>query len=327
MSFSTTIWVVPHDPTTPLTPEITVPSLTTASYFQPTCMSDGVQFYTGTKLTEGGSLTISPFTFVLENRDRMIITYPILGATEAAAPSTTSPFISTQTAANTSQANNTSQSPPKAATSSNAPPKPDNGLAPGPVAGIAIGCLVCGALLSSLFIWFCIGRRRILQKNRKQEANTVALINRREKEPTVGTISIESGSPTLRTMETNLPQPLEDKIISGEIAKIDSSIKNHVHSFYHSGRVGPNAIDIDDLLGLGNDLPISTGLLSTLLGNSDTREVALRFCIAWVMISRMKLSSRPDKTFLPPEVAECFQSMLMTTSGEDLIGHNRKDAS
>jgi hypothetical protein len=110
-------------------------------------------------------------------------------------------------------------------------------------------------------------------------------------------------------MENGLPQPLEDKAISGEVSKISNAIKNHVQSFYHNGRVSPGLLDLDDLQGLGNNLPMSTGTLSTLLGNSDTREIALRFCIAWVAVSRMQLQAHPSTTFLPPEVAACSLSM------------------
>jgi hypothetical protein len=109
-----------------------------------------------------------------------------------------------------------------------------------------------------------------------------------------------------------VPQPLEDAAISTGIAGIALAIKNHIQSFYHSNRVSPGLLDLDDLQALGNDLPMSTGTLSTLLGNPDTREIALRFCIAWMSVSRMQLSSGPEKTLLPPEIARCFQSMALT---------------
>lgn len=137
----------------------------------------------------------------------------------------------------------------------------------------------------------------------------------REKGPMAKALSLESGSPIASGMENGLPQPLEDKAISGEISKISNLIKNHVQSFYHTGRISPGVLDFDDIQALGHDLPVSTGTLSTLLGNSATREIALRFCIAWVAASRMKPQNELNMTFLPPEVAKCFQSMSFVDRG------------
>lgn len=142
----------------------------------------------------------------------------------------------------------------------------------------------------------------------------MALIHR-EKGPAVKTMSLESGSPIADALGNVLPLPLEDKTISGEISKISNLIKNHVQSYYHAGRVSPVSIDYDDLQALGDDMPVSVGTLSTLLGNSGTREIALRFCIAWVVVSRMQLRSPTSSTFLPPEISQCFQMMNLGDRG------------
>ncbi|KAF2865831.1 hypothetical protein BDV95DRAFT_454749, partial [Massariosphaeria phaeospora] len=193
-----------------------------------------------------------------------------------------------------------------------APSKSSDGLKGGAVAGIAIGCLVSGAVIAGLLVWFCLGRAR--RRSQGSEASTVALMHR-EKGTPAKMMSLESGSPTSWAMDSGLPQPLEDRAISGEIAKISSLIKNHVQSFYHTGRVSPGLVDIDDLQALGSDLPITPGMLSTLLGNSATREIALRFCIAWVVVSHMQLNGDQDTTFLPPEIAKSFQSMAIVGRG------------
>lgn len=182
------------------------------------------------------------------------------------------------------------------------------GIPRGGVAGIAIGCLVAGALIAGLLVWFCTGRSRKKRTSPDHEASAIALMNR-DKGSTAKALSLESSSPMSLAIESGLPQPLEDKAISDEISKISNLIKNHVQSYYHSGRVSPGLLDLDDIQAFGGDLPISTGTLSTLLSNSETRDIALRFCLAWVIISRMQLKSGPAKTLLPPEVADCFQSM------------------
>lgn len=184
----------------------------------------------------------------------------------------------------------------------------NNGLKGGAVAGVAIGCLIAGALIAGVLAWFCLRRRKPAVAGRDSEASTVALMHK-EKGPAAKTRSLSSGSPIAPALEHGLPQPLEDKAITGEISKISNLIKNHVQSYYHSRAVSPGMIDYDDLQALGEKLPVSVGTLSTLLNNSATREIALRFCLAWVVTSRIQLNDSSNTTFLPPEVAKSIQSM------------------
>lgn len=184
----------------------------------------------------------------------------------------------------------------------------NQGITSGVAAGIAIGCLLAGALIAGALLWFFCIRSRKRRGTRDAEASSVALI-RSEKGPVTKATSLESGSPLSRSLDNGLPQPLEDGAISGEVSKISNLIKNHVQSFYHHNRAGLGLLDLDDLQALGNGLPISPGTLSTLLGNTDTREIALRFSIAWAIISRIQPSGDSSTTFLPPEVATCFQSI------------------
>lgn len=193
-------------------------------------------------------------------------------------------------------------------TSSSVPGSKGNGLSGGAVAGVAIGCLLAGALIAGVLAWFCLRRRKPAVAGRDSEASAVALMHR-EKGPAAKTRSLSSGSPITPALENSLAQPLEDKAISGEISKISNLIKNHVQSYYHSRAVSPGMIDHDDLQALGERLPVSVGTLSTLLNNSATREIALRFCLAWVVTSRIQLNDPSNTTFLPPEVAKSIQSM------------------
>ncbi|KAF2467944.1 uncharacterized protein BDR25DRAFT_266414 [Lindgomyces ingoldianus] len=204
----------------------------------------------------------------------------------------------------------TNSAPP----TSNSPSRKGTNISSASTAGIAVGCLIAGALLAGLFLWFCMGHYRNHRKARDQEASTVAFLSR-ENRATVKKKSFESGSPISQTVVESLPQPMEDKAISGEISKISSLVKNHVQSFYHNSRVSPGLLDLDDLQALATNLAMSPGTLSTLLGNSDTREIALRFCIAWVFVSRMQLHSDPNITFLPPDIAKLLKAMPVSKHG------------
>lgn len=183
-----------------------------------------------------------------------------------------------------------------------------NGLSKGGIAGIAVGCVLVGIFVAALVGWFCLRRSRERRLPGDHEGSAMAFLHR-EKIPAVKTQAMEDGSPVFPNIDSDLPQPLEDRAISGEINKLETSIKNHVQSFYHTSRVSPGVLDMDDLQALGTDLPISIGTLSTLLDNSHTREIALRFCIAWTMISRMDLHKDPSISFLPPEIVQSFRGM------------------
>ena len=113
-------------------------------------------------------------------------------------------------------------------------------------------------------------------------------------------------------IERHLPQPAEDRAIGGEMSKLKTLIKNHVQSYYHMNAVRGGASSIDQT-ALGNvaaeNMPLITSSLGSLMANPSTRMVAIRFCIAWMAISRIDSASKPDITFLPPEVMSCVASM------------------
>ncbi|KAF2626565.1 hypothetical protein BU25DRAFT_343373 [Macroventuria anomochaeta] len=217
-------------------------------------------------------------------------------------PSTNSATLSGATLASSITDASVSNALPSSTTNSkqtSTPQPTGNGISGGAVAGVAIGCLVAGVLIAGLIAWFCWGRRRA-SRLRHHETSAIALMPP-EKGPMVHTRPLGGESPLDLSTGTGLPQPLEDQAISGEISKIGNLIKNHVQSYYHSKPVNPGLIDLDDIVALGRNLPISTGTLSTLLDNSATREVALRFCIAFAIITRLQSYGNPAESLLPPE--------------------------
>ena len=196
---------------------------------------------------------------------------------------------------------------PSSTSSPNIQPKSKE-LSGGAVAGVAIGCLIAGALIAGLVAWLCLKRRRSAARTRYSETSTVALMHH-EKGPVAHTAPLSGGIPTTAAVDSGLPQPLEDKAISAEISKISNLMKNHVQSYYHGRTVNPRMLDSDDLKALGDGILISLDSLSSLLNSPKTREIALRFCIASVVTARMQLNEPLSTTFLPPEISKCLQSM------------------
>lgn len=109
------------------------------------------------------------------------------------------------------------------------------------------------------------------------------------------------------TAGISLPQPSGDQVIDGELSRLRTLVKNYVKSYYHNG--AQDKIEQTALAALGPDLPILVPTLSKLLSDQNTRILAIRFCIAWIITSRIELECEPHLTFLPPEIASCLNSM------------------
>jgi hypothetical protein len=238
-------------------------------------------------------------------------TNPTSASNVASSPAVTSmsPVISTATS------NPTSPSTPEASSSQASKSAEHNksGITNGAAAGVAIGCLIAGALIAGLIFWFCWGKRK-QSRARDYEASRTALMPH-EKGFATNAIPLGSGSSAAAPVAGALPLPLEDKAVTGEISKISNSIKNHVQSYYQMGRVSPGLIDLDDIHALGSSQPISAGTLSTLLDSATTREIALRFCIAWVVCSRMQPGADSKTSLLPVELAGCMRKMTEERRG------------
>ncbi|OCL02971.1 hypothetical protein AOQ84DRAFT_303670 [Glonium stellatum] len=241
---------------------------------------------------------------------------PGLDSTIATIPTTALPSSFTPPTASIGQSSGLSSTLPTASSNitTGAGPKPTStstpiysGVSKGGAAGIGIGCTVAGAAIAFLLFWFL--KRGSKNEHHAQGPEAGAFASHRDKHPIINVKPVDNASSITKTVENNLPQPLEDNAIAGEISKIGNLIKNHVQSYYHSSRIIAGTVNFDALQALGDGFPISVETLNTMLTNTTTRETALRLCIAWVVISRVQPDDDPRITFLPPDIASCISSM------------------
>jgi hypothetical protein len=279
-------------------------------------VGQGRQVYWGTEAAALNSTLV-----VLSSASTSQITTPIAGVASSSSVTSgdavTSAAPPNQTSSATTGASPTSPTSPPNSQGSN------KGLSGGEAAGLAIGCLIAGALIAGLIFWFCWGKRK-QSRARDYEASRTALMPH-EKGFATDTIPLGSGNPAAAPVAGALPLPLEDKAVTGEISKISNSIKNHVQSYYQMGRVSPGLIDLDDIHALGSSQPIAPGTLSTLLDSATTREIALRFCIAWVVCSRMQPGADSKTSLLPVELAGCMRKMTNERRGSPGKHDNYRD--
>lgn len=178
-----------------------------------------------------------------------------------------------------------------------------NSIGPGAAAGIGIGCAIAGALIAAAILALLFRRRR---RRSPARSDVIPLNGYTSAEKSVA--SPQSSSPA-GLIERNLPQPVEDQALGGEMSRLRTSIKNHVQSYYHTNSIG-RAVD-SAALGLvaAGNMPLIASTLGTLLSNPATRLTAIRFCIAWVAVSRIEQNCEPNSSFLPPEIANCLVSI------------------
>ena len=116
--------------------------------------------------------------------------------------------------------------------------------------------------------------------------------------------------------ESSLPLPLEDAAIGGEISRLQTLIKNYAQSYYHTSPVTTKS---PDLSPLGPNLSIPAATLAAMLANPRTRIVAIRYCLAWIVFSRLGLDSDANTSLLPPEVASCARPMSADTASKSKV--------
>ncbi|KAI4122381.1 MAG: hypothetical protein LQ338_005854 [Usnochroma carphineum] len=221
-------------------------------------------------------------------------------------PHTTNPTPKTVSGSNRTSSSRTAQgqsSRPSNGTNPDRPHRHSKSVSPGAAAGIGVGCAVAGALIAAAIVALLFWRRR---RRRPARSDVIALNGFGSVEKSVA--SPDPSSPE-GAIERNLPQPAEDQALGGEMSRLRTSIKNHVQSYYHTngvrGSVDQAALGI---VAAGN-MPLIASTLGSLLSNPSTRITAIRFCIAWVAISRIDYNCEPSRSFLPPEIASCLVSI------------------
>ena len=136
------------------------------------------------------------------------------------------------------------------------------------------------------------------------------------RQPNGGAVSKVPASSAFALAESSLPLPLEDAAIGGEISRLQTLMKNYAQSYYHTSPVTTKS---PELSALGPNLSIPAATLAAMLANPRTRIVAIRYCLAWIVFSRLGLDSDANTSLLPPEVASCARPMSADTASKSKV--------
>lgn len=208
---------------------------------------------------------------------------------------TSTVLSSTPIPSTTSQITNSSRPNTASPNPTSAPSK--HSIAPGAAAGIGVGSAIAGALIAALILWFITRSKARKSRNASVDDPPYRLLPNK--------------SSSAAAVESSLPQPLADQKIRSEVSTLCTIINNHVISYYHTSAPNTRVDNVNEaaLELLGLYAPVIASTLTALLSDSETRIAALRFCIAWVIISRIGPECEPHLTFLPPDIARCMGSM------------------
>ncbi|KAF5720810.1 hypothetical protein FMUND_3981 [Fusarium mundagurra] len=181
------------------------------------------------------------------------------------------------------------------------------GLKGGPVAGVAIGCLIAGLALG-LIAAFLLFRRR----QRGKPANEgFVLADQKYTEPKDGTQVIVSSSRHDAELSEFLLEATPDKDLQAELRSLSELIYQHVENYYRRPQVQADPAEVaQSLINIGYS-PEASGLqadtVSAICLSSKTSQVGLRHVLSHVVFRSLDFNSGSSLSMLPLAVATLAQ--------------------
>jgi hypothetical protein len=191
-----------------------------------------------------------------------------------------------------------SPAPPVSADTSNS-----GGLSVGPVAGIAIACIVVGALIG-------LGIAFMLKRRQPRHEITPITIENKPLPPKTQNISTES-----IVLSRFLLEATPDKEVAGELQSLGQLVQQHVENSYHLQPVQvtlPVLVQALHSLGLTGDANTRPEDIAALALEPRSRHVALQHVISQVMFNSVDFTSKSRLSLLPAPVAAFLQSISQT---------------
>jgi hypothetical protein len=188
-----------------------------------------------------------------------------------------------------------------------------NGLSTGRAAGLAIGCLFAGVIITALAAWLLARRKRkSTAPTRPQRRSSTAEdgVDKRFSSTVMRHVSKSSPNPTFETL---LAKPLPEDELVALYARLRGLISDHANGYLSDQnrslrRPDPSFIQrLEALVGPQSIIPALR--LATMLLDRRTQTAGLRYLFAWTILENVRSSGAPETTLLPPEISECMSSM------------------
>jgi hypothetical protein len=238
------------------------------------------------------------------------ITAPAASATEPTASVTALPTLNGISTSNgtsiTAGITTTTGAPTSKATSVN---QGNTGVSGGAVAGVAIGCLIAGAVIA-LIAGFFLYRRQSRRHPAAYHQSHLPYDSETKSGAAVTSTAVPAAG---RNTDSLLPQPVEDAAITKELSKIRDNIKNHVQTYYQFQPVSGGIVN-SELAALATATGLDTTVITAMLVTPSMRGDIMRLFIAWSVLSRCEEGRQP--TLLPLELVAMLEA-LSKNKGRD----------
>ncbi|KAF5535975.1 hypothetical protein FMEXI_10564 [Fusarium mexicanum] len=182
-----------------------------------------------------------------------------------------------------------------------------DGLKGGPVAGVAIGCLIAGLALGLIAAFLLLRRRR----RGKPENQGFVLADQKYTEPKDGTQVIVSSSRHDAELSQFLLEATPDKDIQAELRSLSELIYQHVENYYRRPQVQVDPAEVaQSLINIGYS-PEASGLqadtVAAICLSPKTSQVGLRHALSHVIFRSLDFNSGSSLSMLPLAVATLAQ--------------------
>ncbi|KAF4490409.1 hypothetical protein FAGAP_10814 [Fusarium agapanthi] len=182
-----------------------------------------------------------------------------------------------------------------------------DGLKGGPVAGVAIGCLIAGLALGLIAAFLLLRRRR----RGKPKNEGFVLADQKYTEPKDGTQVIVSSSRHDAELSQFLLEATPDKDIQAELRSLSELIYQHVENYYRRPQVQADPADVaQSLINIGYS-PEASGLqadtVAAICLSPKTSQVGLRHVLSHVIFRGLDFNSGSSLSMLPLAVATLAQ--------------------
>lgn len=182
-----------------------------------------------------------------------------------------------------------------------------DGLKGGPVAGVAIGCLVAGLALGLIAAFLLLRRRR-----RVKPANEgFVLADQKYTKPKDGPQVIVSSSRHDAELSQFLLEATPDKDLQAELRSLSELIYQHVENYYRRPQVQADPAEVaQSLINIGYS-PEASGLqadtVAAICLSPKTSQVGLRHVISHAIFRSLDFNSGSSLSMLPLAVATLAQ--------------------
>ncbi|EME40488.1 hypothetical protein DOTSEDRAFT_55692 [Dothistroma septosporum NZE10] len=191
-------------------------------------------------------------------------------------------------------------------------------LSPKAVVGIGVGSAVIGAVMAACLFLFILHKKRKASIVQRKRLDTYQDHSDSFSGTTAVAIVEKADLSTTLNKDADLLSPASDFELQEDFNRLNASIRTYAETYCTaapelSSLAQDHSVHANNLDGLPEllspDCPLSEIAVDSLLKNPTTRLPAIRFLIAWNILTNISPSAPLSSTLLPPEISRCLEAL------------------